>query len=67
MTGSTRVARRAATFGGERTRPRVLSFGALAETGFSLRSRPQCKVRDGEGAIARTRGACAPQNLIAWQ
>ncbi len=39
---------------GERTRPRVL-FSAPRRTGE--------QVRDREGAIARTRGACAPRNF----
>jgi hypothetical protein len=34
-----------------------VGFGALAETIFSG------KVRDGEAAIGRTQGACAPQIL----
>lgn len=36
--------------------PLRAGFGALAETIFG-------KVRDREGAIARTRGACALRNL----
>ncbi|HYJ03772.1 MAG TPA: nitrous oxide reductase family maturation protein NosD [Chthoniobacterales bacterium] len=36
-------------------------FGAIAETIFLTGSR---KVRDGEGAIASTRGACAPQIFL---
>jgi len=35
-------------------------FGALAKTIFAF-FHPEMKVRDGDGAIASTRGACAPQ------
>jgi hypothetical protein len=45
-------------------------FGALAETNFSADvpwdeiALFEAKVRDGEGAIASTRGACAPQRFF---
>ncbi|OLE97622.1 MAG: hypothetical protein AUG75_06070 [Cyanobacteria bacterium 13_1_20CM_4_61_6] len=41
--------------------PSRIGFGAFAETIFFLASG---KVRDGDGAIASTRGACAPQKII---
>jgi hypothetical protein len=43
-------------------------FGALAETlvyGRNYLGSGVTKVRDGEGAIASTRGACAPQEDAA--
>ena len=43
---------------GERTRPRVL----IAAPRRNVPNRR--KVRDGEGAIASTRGACAPQTRL---
>src|SRR6266403_1994746 len=39
--------------------PSRAGFGALAETIFPKAE----QVRDGEGAIASTRGACAPQSI----
>jgi predicted HAD superfamily Cof-like phosphohydrolase len=41
--------------------PSRADFGALAEIFFQLISTAAGKVRDREGAIASTRGACAPQ------
>jgi hypothetical protein len=42
---------------GERTRPRVLVFGAPAETlELLFYMLPEEKIRDGDGAIANTRG-----------
>jgi hypothetical protein len=56
----------------ERTRL-ACGFRRLAEISSGLRNLP-AKVRDREGAIASTRGACAPQEkelrseleLLAW-
>jgi hypothetical protein len=54
---------------GERTRPRVLIFGALAEILLiDNRSRLRESLPIGEGANRSTRGACAPRNFaVAWK
>ncbi|MGE5214029.1 MAG: hypothetical protein ACM3NN_10105 [Nitrospirota bacterium] len=41
------------------------AFGALAESLFAFSPSASQKVRDREGAIASTRGACAPQKFRA--
>ena len=48
---------------GERTRPRVPGFGALAKRTLAPSAQ---KVHAGEGAGISTRGACAPQNNLAF-
>ena len=42
--------------------PSRAGFGALAETNFEALRKD--KVRDDEGVIASTRGACAPQSEV---